>query len=69
MLSIKSIPVTRTIQRKISKNQIYKIDKKELFITSTKPLIVVELFAGVGGFRLGLEKKSNTDYKIVWSNQ
>ena len=69
MLSIKSIPVTRTIQRKISKNQIYKSDKKELFITSTKPLKVVELFAGVGGFRLGLEKKSNTDYKIVWSNQ
>ena len=27
---------------------------------------VVELFAGVGGFRLGLEK---TKYKIVWSNQ
>ncbi|WP_299521044.1 DNA (cytosine-5-)-methyltransferase [Winogradskyella sp.] len=42
---------------------------------------VVELFAGVGGFRLGLEgwqgkssssnytKKLGTDYKIVWSNQ
>lgn len=28
---------------------------------------VVELFAGVGGFRLGLEKKNN--YQIVWSNQ
>lgn len=27
---------------------------------------VAELFAGVGGFRLGLEK---SDYKIVWSNQ
>lgn len=27
---------------------------------------VVELFAGVGGFRLGLEK---SNYKIVWSNQ
>ena len=27
---------------------------------------VVELFAGVGGFRLGLEQ---SDYKIVWSNQ
>tara|TARA_B110000091_G_C13766464_1_gene454641 strand:+ start:292 stop:1587 length:1296 start_codon:yes stop_codon:yes gene_type:complete len=27
---------------------------------------VVELFAGVGGFRLGLEKNK---YKIVWSNQ
>jgi len=30
-------------------------------------LKVAELFAGVGGFRLGLEKSNN--YKIVWSNQ
>lgn len=30
-------------------------------------LKVVELFAGVGGFRLGLEKTGN--YKVVWSNQ
>lgn len=28
---------------------------------------VAELFAGVGGFRLGLEK--NDKYDIVWSNQ
>ena len=31
-----------------------------------KKIKVVELFAGVGGFRLGLEK---SNYKIVWSNQ
>lgn len=31
-----------------------------------KKLKVVELFAGVGGFRLGLEK---TNYEVVWSNQ
>lgn len=31
-----------------------------------KTLKVVELFAGVGGFRLGLEK---SNYKVVWSNQ
>ncbi len=31
-----------------------------------KKMKVVELFAGVGGFRLGLEK---SNYKIVWSNQ
>lgn len=30
-------------------------------------LKVVELFAGVGGFRLGLE--STGDYEVVWSNQ
>ncbi len=32
-----------------------------------KKLKVAELFAGVGGFRLGLEKNNN--YEIVWSNQ
>lgn len=32
-----------------------------------KKLDVIELFAGVGGFRLGLEKTGQ--YAIVWSNQ
>ena len=32
-----------------------------------KKLKVIELFAGVGGFRLGLEQAGN--YEIVWSNQ
>ncbi len=32
-----------------------------------KKLKVIELFAGVGGFRLGLE--STGGYKVVWSNQ
>ncbi len=31
-----------------------------------KELRVAELFAGVGGFRLGLEKHN---YKVIWSNQ
>ena len=30
-------------------------------------LKVVELFAGVGGFRIGLEKTGK--FKVVWSNQ
>jgi DNA (cytosine-5)-methyltransferase 1 len=36
-----------------------------------KEIKVVELFAGVGGFRLGLESASNskTKYKVVWSSQ
>ena len=46
-----------------------------------KELKVIELFAGVGGFRLGLEgwkgksassgykKKLNSNFKVVWSNQ
>ena len=33
---------------------------------SDKKLRVVELLAGVGGFRLGLQKNK---YKVVWSNQ
>ncbi|WP_298556093.1 DNA (cytosine-5-)-methyltransferase [uncultured Algibacter sp.] len=36
------------------------------------PIRVVELFAGVGGFRIGLEgypKSKNAPYKVVWSNQ
>lgn len=35
---------------------------------SQKKIKVVELFAGVGGFRLGLEA-SNNNVEIVWSNQ
>ena len=33
---------------------------------------VIELFAGVGGFRIGLEgfpRKKSSTYKVVWSNQ
>jgi len=33
-----------------------------------RTLKVVELFAGVGGFRIGLERASKA-YRIVWSNQ
>ena len=33
----------------------------------SQQLKVVELFAGVGGFRLGLEKHNN--FNVVWSNQ
>ena len=32
-----------------------------------KKIKVVELFAGVGGFRLGLEKSKH--FEVVWSNQ
>lgn len=39
---------------------------------SPKPartLRVVELFAGVGGFRIGLERVPDSPFKVVWSNQ
>ena len=45
----------------------------KLIMTKNKKIRVVELFAGVGGFRLGLEKynikKSSKKVDIVWSNQ
>ena len=36
-----------------------------------KKIRIVELFAGVGGFRIGLEAASNKDcaYEVVWSSQ
>ena len=30
---------------------------------------VIELFAGVGGFRIGLERADSVFYKVVWANQ
>lgn len=30
---------------------------------------VMELFAGVGGFRLGLERADSYVFKTVWANQ
>ena len=36
------------------------------FFKPKLPIRVVELFAGVGGFRLGLEK---SNFKVIWSNQ
>lgn len=38
------------------------------FAPSMDPLKVVELFAGVGGFRIGLERASD-GFRVVWSNQ
>ena len=30
---------------------------------------VLELFAGVGGFRIGLEKSDNQFFETKWANQ
>lgn len=37
-------------------------------ITESTDIRVIELFAGVGGFRIGLERASDR-FKVVWSNQ
>lgn len=36
---------------------------------SNRKLRVIELFAGVGGFRLGLEKANRNLFEICWANQ
>jgi DNA (cytosine-5)-methyltransferase 1 len=44
---------------------------KSMITNITTCVRVIELFAGVGGFRIGLERASSQDrqFKIVWSNQ
>jgi DNA (cytosine-5)-methyltransferase 1 len=45
---------------------------KESKLSKLKEIRVAELFAGVGGFRIGLEghgKEKKKGYKVVWSNQ
>ena len=37
--------------------------------TIQRPLRVAEFFAGVGGFRVGLEAIHGKPYEVVWSNQ
>ena len=44
--------------------------KKNIKKSKKSPLKVVELFAGVGGFRLGLESVANRKaFEVIWSNQ
>jgi DNA (cytosine-5)-methyltransferase 1 len=53
-------------QRKSERSKEPKADLR----APKKPYRVVELFAGVGGFRVGLEKVLNGKaFKVVWSNQ
>ena len=48
-------------------NYLYSLlDSK--YVTKQDDIRVVELFAGVGGFRIGLERASE-HYKTIWSNQ
>jgi DNA (cytosine-5)-methyltransferase 1 len=58
--------------RKISKSTKGKTSKQKSKskVEKGKPLRVVELFAGVGGFRVGLENVlGGKAFKVIWSNQ
>jgi DNA (cytosine-5)-methyltransferase 1 len=55
------------LKKSVKKSKVKKPTKVKL---PKSPLIVVELFAGVGGFRLGLEAVARGKaFKVIWSNQ
>lgn len=55
------------MKKSAKKSKAAKLPKAKL---PKSPLRVVELFAGVGGFRLGLEKVAKGKaFKVIWSNQ
>ncbi len=46
----------------------YSLFESESVSTKPQDIRVIELFAGVGGFRIGLERASDI-FKTIWSNQ
>ena len=60
------IPNLFTISKKMEEQA-----DMNMLMTHENTIKTIELFAGVGGFRLGLENINNseTNFKIVWSNQ
>jgi DNA (cytosine-5)-methyltransferase 1 len=55
------------LKKSVKKSKVKKPTKVKL---PKSPLRVVELFAGVGGFRLGLEAVARGKaFKVIWSNQ
>ena len=55
----------KTVQS-IRELSLFSVDSN--IVTKQDDIRVVELFAGVGGFRVGLERASE-HYKTIWSNQ
>ncbi len=53
---------------KIWIKRIFYLHLSEI-LENMQELKVIELFAGVGGFRIGLEKADSNFYKTVWANQ
>jgi DNA (cytosine-5)-methyltransferase 1 len=46
-----------------------KVVREQVVVPSTNTLTAAELFAGVGGFRLGLKDVKGGSWKVKWSNQ
>lgn len=57
---------SHTAHRQIREQNLFETLTPE--VSDSKDIRVVELFAGVGGFRIGLERASSR-FKTVWSNQ
>jgi len=52
-------------------NKIKEQNKMNMHVSNTNTIKTIELFAGVGGFRIGLDnaKFSNKNFETIWSNQ
>ncbi len=61
--------VCEPLQRygKVTRKQLLLFDVEEV-VSEKNDIRVVELFAGVGGFRVGLERASSR-FKTIWNNQ
>lgn len=51
-----------------TRHEIWRSDSPSAAKEGAREIRVIELFAGVGGFRVGLERASGS-YKTVWNNQ
>ena len=66
--SVHSYTLCEPLSAYSSRCKQYSLFDTETVVTEPHDIRVIELFAGVGGFRIGLERASNI-FKTVWSNQ
>ena len=58
----------KAVDKYITEQEQYSVVLNQEIKVMNQEIKVIELFAGVGGFRIGLERASE-QFKIVWSNQ
>lgn len=66
--SVHSYTLCEPLSAYSSRCRQYSLFDTETIVTEPHDIRVIELFAGVGGFRIGLERASDK-FKTVWSNQ
>lgn len=62
-------PAKRSISRRTVKAGKKKVFRESRMVPGRDLLMAAELFAGVGGFRIGLESTKGGSWKVAWSNQ